>query len=39
MAHRLADDRVLEFVYIFTLQFAFGATAGNAPPGALGQPR
>jgi kynurenine formamidase len=36
---RLADDRVFEFVYIVTPQFALGATAGNTPPCALGQPR
>jgi kynurenine formamidase len=36
---RLAEDRVFEFVYIVTPQFALGATAGNTPPCALGQPR
>jgi kynurenine formamidase len=36
---RLAEDRVFEFVYIVTPQFATGATAGNTPPCALGQPR
>jgi hypothetical protein len=36
---RLAEDRVFEFVYIVTPQLAFGATAGNSPPCALGQPR
>jgi kynurenine formamidase len=36
---RLAEDRVFEFVYIVTPQFAAGATAGNTPPCALGQPR
>jgi kynurenine formamidase len=35
----LAEDRVFEFVHIVTPQFAFGATAGNTPPCALGQPR
>jgi hypothetical protein len=30
---------VFEFVYIVTPQFALGATAGNTPPTALGQPR
>jgi kynurenine formamidase len=35
----LADDRVYEFVYIVTPQFAQGATCGNTPPAALGQPR
>jgi kynurenine formamidase len=36
---RLAEDRVFEFVYIVTPQLAAGATAGNTPPCALGQPR
>jgi hypothetical protein len=36
---RLAEDRVFEFVYIVTPQFALGTTAGNTPPCALGQPR
>jgi kynurenine formamidase len=36
---RLAEDRVFEFVYVVTPQFAIGATAGNTPPCALGQPR
>jgi hypothetical protein len=36
---RLAADGVFEFVYIVTPQLAFGATAGNTPPCALGQPR
>jgi Putative cyclase len=36
---RLAEDRVFEFVYIVTPQYAVGATAGNTPPCALGQPR
>jgi kynurenine formamidase len=35
----LARDGVYEFVYITTPQYAKGATAGNAPPAALGQPR
>jgi kynurenine formamidase len=35
---RLAEDRVFEFVYIVTPQHAIGATAGNTPPCALGQP-
>jgi kynurenine formamidase len=35
----LAEDRVFEFVYIVTPQLAAGATAGNTPPCALGQPR
>ena len=28
-----------EFVYIYCPQYAQGATAGNTPPAALGQPR
>jgi Putative cyclase len=36
---RLVADRVFEFVFIVTPQFAAGATAGNTPPCALGQPR
>jgi kynurenine formamidase len=36
---RLAEDLVFEFVYIVTPQLALGATAGNTPPCALGQPR
>ncbi len=35
---RLAEDRVFEFVYIVTPQLASGATAGNTPACALGQP-
>ncbi|MFI6031107.1 cyclase family protein [Amycolatopsis magusensis] len=35
----LADDRVYEFVFAVTPQYAEGATAGNTPPLALGQPR
>jgi kynurenine formamidase len=35
----LAEDRVFEFVHVVTPQSALGATAGNAPPCALGQPR
>ncbi|RFU19906.1 cyclase family protein [Geodermatophilus marinus] len=34
----LAADGVHEFVYLTTPQYAAGATAGNAPPAALGQP-
>ncbi|MGC7100764.1 cyclase family protein [Amycolatopsis lurida] len=34
-----ADDRVYEFVFAVTPQFSEGATAGNTPPLALGQPR
>ena len=34
----LAADGVYEFVYLTTPQYAQGATAGNAPPAALGQP-
>ncbi|MGM1063337.1 cyclase family protein [Saccharothrix sp. Mg75] len=36
---RLAADRVHEFVFVVTPQYARGATAGNTPPAALGQPR
>ena len=35
----LAADGVYEFVYLTTPQYAQGATAGNAPPAALGRPR
>jgi hypothetical protein len=35
----LAKDRVYECVYMVTPQFAEGATCGNTPPAALGQPR
>jgi hypothetical protein len=35
----LADDKVYEFVYIITPQYAKGATAGNTPPAALAQPK
>lgn len=35
----LAEDGVYEFVYIVTPQYAPGATAGNTPPAALGQPK
>ncbi|MCP3803447.1 cyclase family protein [Allokutzneria sp. A3M-2-11 16] len=35
----LARDRVHDFVYIVTPQFAEGATCGNTPPAALGCPR
>jgi hypothetical protein len=34
----LAADGVYKFVYVTTPQYAKGATAGNAPPAALGQP-
>jgi hypothetical protein len=34
----LARDGVHEFVYVCTPQYALGATAGNTPPAALGQP-
>jgi kynurenine formamidase len=34
----LAADRVYEFVFIVTPQYVEGATAGNTPPAALGQP-
>jgi hypothetical protein len=39
VSDRLAEDRVFEFVYIVTPQLAYGATAGNTPPCALGQPK
>jgi kynurenine formamidase len=39
LTDQLAEDRVFEFVYIVTPQFALGATAGNTPPVALGRPR
>ncbi|ONI74786.1 cyclase [Actinosynnema sp. ALI-1.44] len=35
---QLAADRVHEFVFIVTPQFVEGATCGNTPPAALGQP-
>ena len=35
----LAADRVYEFAFIVTPQYVEGATAGNTPPAALGQPR
>ncbi|GAA3839603.1 hypothetical protein GCM10022243_02490 [Saccharothrix violaceirubra] len=35
----LAADRVYRFVFIVTPQYAEGATAGNTPAAALGQPR
>jgi hypothetical protein len=35
----LAADRVHEFAFIVTPQFVEGATCGNTPPAALGQPR
>jgi kynurenine formamidase len=35
----LAKDRVYEFAFFVTPQFVEGATAGNTPPAALGQPR
>lgn len=34
----LVEDGVFEFVYMITPQYAQGATAGNTPPAALGQP-
>lgn len=34
----LAEDGVFEFVYMYAPQYAQGATAGNTPPVALGQP-
>ncbi|MGH9246293.1 MAG: cyclase family protein [Acidimicrobiales bacterium] len=38
LTDQLAEDGVFEFVYLITPQFAQGATAGNTPPAALGQP-
>jgi kynurenine formamidase len=35
----LAADEVYEFVYIYTPQYAKGATAGSTPPAALAQPK
>jgi hypothetical protein len=35
----LATDKVYEFAFIVTPQFVEGATCGNTPPAALGQPR
>ena len=35
----LAADRVHESAFIVTPQYVEGATAGNTPPAALGQPR
>ena len=35
----LAEDGVYEFVFIWTPQYAKGATGGNTAPAALGQPR
>jgi kynurenine formamidase len=35
----LAADGVFEFVYLYTPQYAKGATAGNTPPAALAQPK
>jgi kynurenine formamidase len=39
VSDELAEDRVYEFAYIVTPQYSEGATAGNTPPVALGQPR
>jgi hypothetical protein len=39
VTEQLAEDGVFEFVYIYCPQYAQGATAGNTPPAALGQPR
>ncbi|MGH2583307.1 MAG: cyclase family protein [Dehalococcoidia bacterium] len=38
VTEELAEDGVFEFVYIVTPPNALGATAGNTPPAALGQP-
>ena len=35
----LAEDAVYEFVYVYTPQYATGATAGSSPPAALAQPK
>ena len=35
----LAKDRVFEFAYMVSPQFAEGATCGNSPPVGLGQPK
>jgi hypothetical protein len=35
----LAEDGVYEFIYMVNPQYAEGATCGNTPPVALGQPR
>lgn len=39
VTEKLAEDGVFEFVYLYSPQYAMGATAGNTPPFALGQPR
>jgi hypothetical protein len=39
VTEKLVGDGVFEFVFIVTPQNAPGATAGNSPPAALGQPR
>jgi kynurenine formamidase len=39
VTEELADDHVHEFVFVVTPQHAEGATAGNTPPMALGQPK
>jgi hypothetical protein len=39
VTEELVRDGVFEFVFIVTPQNAPGATAGNSPPAALGQPR
>jgi hypothetical protein len=38
VTEELAGDRVHEFVFVVTPQYAEGATAGNTPPMVLGQP-
>ena len=35
ITHELAEKRIYRFVYSYAPQFAYGATAGNAPPMAL----
>lgn len=39
ITQELVDDEVFEFVYLYIPMNAPGATAGNTPPAALGQPR
>lgn len=36
---QLAEGQVFEFVFLVTPQNGLGATAGNTPPAALGQPK
>jgi Putative cyclase len=39
VSDKLAEDGVFEFVYMTNPQYALGATCGNTPPVALGQPK